>query len=183
MVVEKEGRKGDWIQLLSRKPFYPLDPRSAEIEIEEIAWSLSMQCRYTGHIKFFYSIAEHSVLIAKSVPREFALWGLLHDASEAYLHDVPKPLKAYLPEYRQWEDQLQQCIAERFNLPWPIPAIVKDQDLNILQNERASVLNPPLKEWNYGGEAIPGLTIHGWSQQQAYAEFMILYEKITHDHH
>ena len=88
-------RVGDWIQTMSGVIFYPLDPRPEEIRIEDIAHALSHQCRFAGHCREFYSVAEHSVRVSRELPQEFMLWGLLHDASEAYLVDLPRPIKRW----------------------------------------------------------------------------------------
>jgi 5'-deoxynucleotidase YfbR-like HD superfamily hydrolase len=127
-----------WIQTYTGKPFWPLEPELGEIDIVDIAHALSMQCRYSGHTKRFYSVAEHSVHISNSVSPENALWGLLHDASEAYLVDIPRPLKPYLPQYKEAETRCMMAIAKRVGLSWPEPAEVKEMDTRILFNERAA---------------------------------------------
>ena len=89
--------------------FWPLDPNPEKILIADIAHALAHQCRFGGHASKFYSVAEHSVHVSKLCLPEHALWGLLHDASEAYLVDLPRPLKL-LPEfapYREAERRLQ----------------------------------------------------------------------------
>src|SRR5690606_29748913 len=96
-------RKGDWMQTFTGRRFWPLDPRPDEICIEDIAHALSMQCRYAGHCLSFYSVAEHSVLLSQHVAEPFRRWALLHDASEAYLVDVPRPIKGDLSNYRAVE--------------------------------------------------------------------------------
>ncbi len=95
------GRLGDWIQTASGGSFFPLDPRPEEVDIDDIATALSRMNRYNGHFsdKFdFYSVAEHSILLAQYVQERtgsatHAMWALLHDAAEAYTSDVPRPLK------------------------------------------------------------------------------------------
>lgn len=107
-----------------------------DIHIEDIAHALSQIVRFTGHITKPYTVAQHSVLVSRLCPGEHALWGLLHDASEAYLGDVSTPLKSLLPEYREIEGRVQREIAGRFGLPWPIPTEVKEADRQALMMEK-----------------------------------------------
>ena len=105
--------------------FWPLDPNPEKILIADIAHALAHQCRFGGHASKFYSVAEHSVHVSQLCLPEDALWGLLHDASEAYLVDLPRPLKL-LPEfapYREAERRLQRAVALRFGLPPDQPEI------------------------------------------------------------
>ena len=67
------ARKGDWMQTYTGRQFWPIDPRANEVHIEDIAHALSMMCRYNGHCRTFYSVAEHSVLVSQHVPPEHAL--------------------------------------------------------------------------------------------------------------
>lgn len=110
------GRRGDWIQMHSGIAFWPMDPRADEVRLEDIAHSLSLLCRFGGHCSRFYSVAEHSVHVARLCSPEVALWGLLHDASEAYVVDLPRPIKRQLPEYAEIEGLVQFAIAEHFGL-------------------------------------------------------------------
>src|SRR5258706_13895138 len=87
---------GGWIETYSGKQFHILDPQLDEIELYDIAHALSMQCRYTGHCESFYSVAEHCVIVSMLVPKEMAIAGLFHDASEAYLTDEVSPVKPHL---------------------------------------------------------------------------------------
>lgn len=108
-----------WINTYTGKKFYPLSPRVEDICIEDIAHALSMQCRFTGHIKRFYSVAQHSLEVCHLVPQEDKLWGLLHDAAEAYLVDLARPVKHAegMETYRRAEHELMHAIAARFELP------------------------------------------------------------------
>src|ERR1700683_336889 len=85
--------RGAWIVTFSGRRFYVLDPRPSDVRIEDIAHSLSLQCRFNGHVKNFYSVAQHSVLVSERCDPADALYGLLHDASEAYIGDMSAPLK------------------------------------------------------------------------------------------
>ena len=85
----KALRNGSWLQTYTGIQFWPLDPRPEEIDIQDIAHALSLLCRFNGHCQRFYSVAEHSVHVSTILAPEFGLWGLLHDAAEAYLSDIP----------------------------------------------------------------------------------------------
>jgi hypothetical protein len=126
--------------------FWPLDPESSEIDPRDIAHALSMLCRFGGHVKRFYSVAEHCVLMSRAVAPEHALWALLHDATEAYLVDLPRPVKRMLPQYSRAESNLMDFICSRFGLDPAEPAEVKDADNRILITERDALMaaTPPL---------------------------------------
>jgi hypothetical protein len=124
--------------------FWPLLPNPADIRIEDIAHALSNQCRFGGHAREFYSVAEHCVRVSQNCRPEDALWGLLHDASEAYLSDVPSPMKE-LPEfeaYRAAERNLQGTIAARFGLSTEQPRSVTEADRAVLGIEIRDLLRP-----------------------------------------
>lgn len=148
-------RHGDWMQTHSGLRFYPLDPRVEDIRLEDIAHALPMVCRFRGHCARFYSVAEHSLLVAGAVFREthdasLGLAALLHDASEAYLCDIPRPVK-HLPEmaaYREVEKTVERVIAERFGLAFPMSGVVKRHDERALMTERRDLVpNAHLSGW------------------------------------
>lgn len=172
-------RLGDWIQVYSGQQAYPMDLRPSEIHIEDIAHSLSMQCRYTGHCLNFYSVAEHSVLMArhfiKSGMREYALPALLHDATEAFLTDVPRPVKPFLRGYKEAEQRAWLAIAERFGLEPTLSAHVHDADARILVDERAQNMAPSVVPWsNMPNEGL-GVTLRYWTPRTAKEEFLATY--------
>ncbi|MFZ5650132.1 MAG: phosphohydrolase [Bacillota bacterium] len=114
----------NWIETYTGKKFYPLDPRPEDVCIEDIAHSLAMQCRFNGHTRVFYSVAEHSVLMARELAllgygKTVQLYGLLHDAAEAYLCDLPRPIKQELNQYRTAEIKLQRTILNALGLSSP----------------------------------------------------------------
>lgn len=118
------------------------NPEAHPFDIEEIAHALSLQCRYTGHCKWHYSIAQHSVLVSHYVPPEDALDGLLHDASEAYLGDVSTHLKSLLPEYKLLEQRVELAISKKFGIYYPTLPSVKVVDSRMLMTEVRDLLPP-----------------------------------------
>lgn len=121
----------------------------ADVRLPDISHSLSILNRFTGHSLAPYSVAQHSVLVSRLCPEEHALWGLLHDASEAYLGDVATPLKHALPEYRALEERVQRAIAQHFRLVWPMPPEVKQADLRALATEKRDLVSCD-HDWGLG---------------------------------
>ena len=112
-----------------------MNPTPEMIDIEDIAHSLSNQCRWGGHTPFFHSVAEHCLLCAEMAPAPFRLEALMHDASEAYILDVPTPLKALLGNYKEIEDKIMSVIAKKYGFNWPLSKTVKEIDKQILNIE------------------------------------------------
>jgi len=163
-----------WIQVYSGKSFSPLSPTIEDIEIEDIAHALSLQCRYAGHCLYHYSIAQHSVLVSRYVSQENKLWGLLHDASEAYLMDVPRPIKQH-PEFQAYRDaeiRLMTCIALKFKLPLQEPEEVTIADARICMNEKEAIMRPSHREWVLKAEPLPGIKIERWEPAAAEQVFL-----------
>lgn len=141
------------------------EPTEEMICIEDIAHSLAYQCRFGGHLPEFYSVAQHSVICMLNVPEELKLEALLHDASEAYLLDMPKPIKERLPEYKRVEDNLMRVIAKKFGFTYPLNKEVKETDARILQSE-----------WNdLMINNTPGLC---WSPSKAKESFLTWFEEL-----
>jgi len=184
---EEETRTG-WMMTKSGRAFFPLAPRVGEAAITDIAHALSMICRYGGHALKFYSVAEHSVHVARAVGAvepEATLEALLHDATEAYLGDMIWPLKQdreHSHMHRIAEARLARTLAGTFGTRYPAPAIVKQMDERILVNERAALLpkaREPRYEWGpEWGEPIRGLNIRAccWPPERARWEFMAAFE-------
>jgi 5'-deoxynucleotidase YfbR-like HD superfamily hydrolase len=124
-----------------------LDPDPAEVDARDIAHALSNICRFSGHVREFYSVAEHCIRVSLELPPDLALAGLLHDASEAYLVDVPRPLKPALEGYQIAEDRLMFMLAGKFGFPWPMPEPVRQADERLLVMEARALINGPLDEW------------------------------------
>lgn len=130
------------IDTFTGKRLVPFDPDINEIELEDIAHALSNICRFGGHCSKFYSVAEHSVHVSKLVETEFALDALMHDATEAYIGDLVRPIK-HLDEmavFRKAEDTIYNVICKKFNLTNPVPPQVKTADKLLLNHEKVLLL-------------------------------------------
>lgn len=146
--------RGDrsYIQTASGGQMWPLDPEPEDVQIEDIAHALANVCRFGGHTRTFYSVAQHSILVSQWCPPEYALWGLLHDAAEAYIGDMVRPIK-YGSEvgkhFQRVEERLLAVIAQAFGLSSPekqfIPEAVKAADDWILAAEARDLMGNP--EW------------------------------------
>src|ERR1700732_5397995 len=120
-----------WIQTYSGGQFHILAPQQHEILITDIGHSLAMQCRFTGHARRYYSVAEHSVLGSYIVLVQYALRFLLHDGSEAYIADLNRPLKHFTgvgSSYLPVEEAITEAINLKFNIIGEEPACIKDAD-------------------------------------------------------
>lgn len=170
-------KRGEWMQTATGRAFYPLDPQPEEIHIEDIAAALSKLCRYGGHCKRFYSVAEHCVLMAHVASPSVAFEALMHDASEAYLSDVIRPVKSSLPEYRAIEERLEAVIARRFDLVYPLPAEVKRIDNAILADECDQAMATPPQDWCLPEPPL-GVTLQFWSPDKAEYEFLSAYKRL-----
>lgn len=163
----------------------PLNPDPADIVIEDISHALSNQCRFTGHTRYFYSVAQHSIAVSMLLPEKYALWGLLHDATEAYLSDIARPIKRFNADfgniYTMVEDGLMDAIITRFGLErtLPMPDVVKEVDNLMLANEiRHLMPQSPLYD---GWEAYADVPLSLLSQtypEQAKANFMHRYYEL-----
>lgn len=174
--VEPDPR-GMWMQTHSGQRFYPADPLPSQIDIRDIAEGLSKECRYNGQCKGFYSVAEHSILVASVLPNHLKLQGLMHDATEAYLKDIPRPLKVLLPGYRALEEQLWTVIAERFNLDPVMHPLVKQADDAVLLAEKEQIMGRSAP-WSIPGRPA-NVTIRRMDPDEARFEFMAAFMELT----
>ncbi len=172
-LAEREGFKWPWLQTITGGSFIPKEPSSADIDIRDIAIGLSRESRYNGHTATDepYSVAQHSVYVSEVVPKGMALWGLLHDASEAYCKDLTWSVKTLLPEYKAIEITIQRVIAERFGLPWPMPPEIKEADNRLLATEQRDLMVKPPRPWQ-DMPAPYDFRIGAWNHKFAYGAFL-----------
>lgn len=156
------SRLGDYIETYTGKTFYPLDPRPEEIDIVDIAHHLSQICRFNGASKFFFSVAQHSINVYKyvkaqggSIEQQFD--ALMHDASEAYLCDLPKPIKRFMSDYKVYEDIVQEVIYQKYGLNSNYFETTKKADTDMLSYEAKILM--PCKTWNHDPISISEIKI------------------------
>lgn len=162
-----------WIQTYSGFRFTPTIPNINSIVIQDIAHALSMQCRFSGHCNKFYSVAQHSVLVSYVCDFKDALHGLMHDASEAYMHDLVTPLKksGMFEAYIKYEKQLQEVIYDKFELSNIEPESVKVADSIILATEARDLMAPLRVDWPRLKQPLP-MFIIPVSQEEAKKMFL-----------
>lgn len=168
--------------------FQPLEPRVEDVEILDIAHALANECRFTGHTRRFYSVAQHSVLtslvatraarrneLGNGYLRTVSLWGLLHDAPEAYLRDFPRPLKFGWPvigeAYQQAEARVMAVVCQKFGLPLTMPAEVRETDDRLGTTEWRDLMAVPHEQSGYLADLLP-FSINPWAPCAAEVEFL-----------
>lgn len=157
-----------WILTHTGKRFDLLAPRAELISTIDIAHALSHVARFGGHTRHHYSVAQHSLLVASLVPPGLQLTALLHDATEAYIGDLVRPLKALLPDYSEIEHGIWLAICDRFNLDPVLPASIHQADMIALATERRDLMPDHAEPWPClaGVEPLP-TTLPRWTSEQA----------------
>lgn len=175
------------IQTFSGRRIDPMAADPSQIVIIDIAQALGNQCRFGGHCRQFYSVAQHSSLLCDLVADDGAppadqLWALLHDAAEAYLVDLPHPLKHHSKlgiQFRAVEDPLQALICQRFGLPAHPPPGLKVVDRALLATEKAFLVAPGAMWPELEGVVAADVAIDPWLPQRAAAEFLSRYDRLA----
>lgn len=169
-----------WILTARGKHFDYLDPRAEDIDILDIAQALASECRFAGHTRAFYSVAQHAWLTSQIVPAEHALEALLHDAAEAYCKDIPQPLKLLLADYRDIEARVDGAIRAAFGLPLAMHSTVKRADLILLATERRDLMPADDTPWQIldGIDPLPR-KITAMQPARAQAVFLKRYIELT----
>lgn len=183
--VEAEKRAGDWMITFTGRRFWPLDPRPDEVSFLDIAHGLSLICRYGGHTGVFYSVAEHCAHLAmfflEQQRPDLARYALLHDASEAYIGDIIRPVKPELPQFKAIEGPLERLVLQVVGLPSPMPKEVHQADADIIAVEARALFTPAVLAragWVLPMRHMPGVDIMGWSPAYAKREFLVLFEHL-----
>ena len=170
-----ERFRGDWLQTFTGRAFWPCDPDPEDVAIEDIAHALARQCRFGGHVTCaHYSVAEHSVRVSWIVPEAHALAALLHDAAEAYVIDVPRPVKNALGEaYRAIERGVARAVGLCFGVELvDLHPEVRLADEIMLATEVRDVMASPSRLWRPMPQPLP-VTINPWSAEQAEQNFKV----------
>ncbi|SIO37626.1 hypothetical protein SAMN05444166_4205 [Singulisphaera sp. GP187] len=207
--VDPWGQKriGDWIQTRTGVKFHLLDPRPEDFRIEDIAHALAHMCRFNGHVSEFYSVAEHSVRVARRVAEthpaqdrsehwfglkrvlygefwseELQYHALMHDTTEAFICDLARPFKQ-LPEfafYREIEHKLMVHIANAFGFPdgYPFHPAIKNADEVLLGTEARDLMDPVVDGWHFRYKHLPE-RIKPWSPRKAKREFLKLFYELN----
>lgn len=167
------------IKLHSGEYFDFLNPEACSFKIEDIAWGLSNICRFNGHVKQFYSVAQHSVHVAQLLPRHLQLQGLLHDAAEAFIGDVTKPLKELLPGYKHIEQAVEAALTKAYGLPKNLDESVKLADIIMLRTEQRDIVGADADKWHWSEGVLPQeRTISAWSPKDSYNAFLFMYKQL-----
>jgi uncharacterized protein len=153
----EETNRGRWFQTYTGKAFYHMDPRPEEICIEDIAHALANTCRFNGHCKKYYSVAQHSVLVSHllgeyavdmgvlpGIVNAYALGGLLHDAAEAYCGDMVRPLKHEIPLYKFVENRILDVILKKFGVGSLPDNWLKADNVALATEVRDLLATPPM---------------------------------------
>lgn len=171
MVAVKVG-VGPTIMLRSGAWFDFGAPESSLFTIEDIAHGLANICRYSGQCADFYSVAEHSILVSETAVG-FEFEALLHDAAEAFLGDITRPLKQMLPEYKRIESDVEHAILKRFGVAAPLPPQVKRADLRVLAAEQSQIMPEGTDGWVRGQKVDPAaITVRHLTPKEAKRIFL-----------
>jgi hypothetical protein len=151
-----------WVQTFSGKKFDVLNPRVQDVDFTDIGHALSMQARFNGHTKQFYSVAQHCVIMSLAVPKNLEVYALLHDAAEAYIGDMPQPMKRLFPEFSDLEDSILLVIFKAAGIRPPSQdewRTVMGFDLRMLITERNQLMGIPPEPWAADGFKIKPLDV------------------------
>ena len=176
------------IETFTGRTFNVFDPAMPDIRVEDLAHALANQCRFSGHVRYHYSVAEHCVRVAELLARRrfsptVQLWGLIHDASEAYLVDLPSPIKrsdhAIGEAYKTIERGLMTAICRRFSLPEDEPAAVRLADADMLATEVRDLMHGERPYWGKLEGRPVSERIRPWSPAVAEGEYLRAYQALT----
>lgn len=171
---------GPTILLASGHYFDLLDPAGSRFTIADLARGLGNTCRFAGQCSAFYSVAEHSWHASFLVPANLAFAALMHDAQEALVGDVTRPLKSLLPEYKVIENRISGVIADRFALADLCDhRLVKLADVQMLAAEQAELMPAHDDQWAVlAGIEVPAIPWKFWSPNDAAKSWLARAEQL-----
>lgn len=147
VTADPPGVIGSTILTFTGHYFDVLRPEASVIDHRDIAHALSNVCRFGGHVREFYSVAQHCVLASHLVPAEHAFAALMHEGGEAYVGDMPAPIKRLIPDYKRIEKNIEAAVFARFMIPYPMHPCIKEADLRLLKAERAEFMPETGGDW------------------------------------
>lgn len=180
---EAQDRKGNWCETYTGQKFWTLDPSPYEITIVDIAHALSHICRYGGHSKHFYSVAQHSIIVSQQIKKDgynylAQLYGLMHDAAEAYICDLPRPIKICLEQYSKFEKAIQKAVYEKIGIRAPDhfqQQIIDRIDKLVMYNEAIELMHNHITD-NFDAPKIKlDIDVSYRDMQEVKKEFIQLY--------
>lgn len=183
--VDTGNERGTFMSLYSGGKFFPLDPTEQEVHIEDIAHALSHQNRFNGHLKWPYTVAQHSVLCAKQARSmdydlNVQLYALMHDAAEAYIGDMIRPLKYYMPMFKEVEDRIMTVVARKFDFSMNKRATAKIKTIdNLMCAAEKRDMHPTTLEWPGMPDPVDIKTIEPWPHSYAKGQFMRMFNQIN----
>lgn len=179
--IEPENERGAWMSVYTGGKFFPLDPKPEEIFIGDIAHALSLNNRFNGHTKWPYSVAQHSVLCAKYIEgnNNTKLAALLHDATEAYIGDMIRPIKFYMQDFKEIEHKIEKVIMKKFGVVFDkqTQAEVKTID-NLMCSAEKRDLHPTKTYWFNMPDPSSIPKIEPWGHSYAKGQFMRMFNEL-----
>ena len=166
-----------WIETYSGKKLDVFNINKEAIDIVDIAHALSMACRFNGHLKRFLSVAEHSIIVASMVEEKHQLPALLHDAAEAYITDIPRPIKQMIPMVNEIDAALTKAIFEKYGCAYPIDPEITEVDRELCLAE-ARDSNMDVDSWGERYSFIEHTPFH-WSPVEAKKYFLKMFNEMT----
>lgn len=178
--MEIKDLSDGWIQTYTGLKINVFEPDESMICIEDIAHGLSNTCRWGGHCREFYSVAQHCVLTTSLCSKGDMLWALMHDAAEAYIGDIPTPIKKCFSGIDKIEEDLLAVIAHKFGLDgFAIPDSVKKADRTALGIEAYNLMDPEVVNGWYGENPMPDVKLAFWSPEKAKEIFLGCFEILS----
>ena len=164
LIHGRQARYGDWILTSTGRQLWPSDPRAGDFDVGEIAHNLSLVCRFTGSVAVAYPVSSHSVMVQEII-RDCGgslveqLQGLMHDAPESIISDIPAPIKRFLPDVVKAEKKIWKAMAEQFGVPEKMSPLVKAADRISLITERRDLMPDSPHAWK-GYDNVKPISSH-----------------------